>query len=188
MILWTQSAQSETFVEPYLGATWYQYDHNSNHGDAVFGMEVGKRLINNIVLSLDYSYFHHSPYTIKSQSTSSGNIQSLDVDKDQNHSIVFWLIPSAELFQNLRLSGGIGYGRLYDEVEYTNSAKESYYRSGSELVIGLRGSLEYKISKTISVTANYKHLDFEKDLNREVSDYEVSQNNVFYTIGLRKTF
>lgn len=176
----------ETFIKGLWGPTWYQSDSNSNHHAYSQSAEVGHRYDLPINLVVNYLQSENSDGGV-SQNVNNGPYEHLSYDFDYK-TVVLYAMPRFD-YGRLSFSAGPGYGVVYSttDLRMDNGATDS--SSGFQDNVSLRADLDFKVTKNFTVGASYRHDYFEVQLDdREVSDYEVNQDRVYYQVTAGWTF
>ena len=176
----------ETFVQGMWGPTWYQSDSNSNHHAFAQGAEVGHSLDLPLDIVLSYMQSENSDGGV-SQDVNNGPYQHLNFDFEYK-TVVLYVMPRVD-FGRVSFSAGPGYGTVYSTMDVVMEDGRSDSYTGWQDNLSLRADLNVDVTDHLSVGISYRHDYFEAALgDREVSDYEVNQDRVYYLIGGRYTF
>jgi len=178
----------DTFVKGLWGPTWYQSDSNSNHHAYSQSAEVGYRFDMPLNIVANYLQSENSDGGV---SQDVHNIQNAYEHMSYDYSyktVVVYVMPRAD-FGRFSLSAGPGYGTVYDELEVNLDNGKSDSAKRWQDNVSLRADLDYSVTDKLTVGASYRHDYFEVQLDdREVSDYEVNQDRVYYQLSLGYTF
>lgn len=176
------------FIKGSVGPTWYQSDSNSNHHAYAQSGEVGYKFDAPINVVANY---------LQSENQDGGVAQDVrNIQNQYDHmsydfeyqTAVVYIMPRFD-YGRLSFSAGPGYGTAYSTLDLTKddgtSASSTYWQDN----VSLRADLDFKVTKSFAVGATYRHDYFEVQLDdREVSDYEVNQDRVYYMVSGSWTF
>lgn len=177
----------ENFLQGIWGPTWYQSDSNSNHHAYAQGLEFGHSYDMNLDVVVGYLQSENSDGGVSQDSRNIQEYQHLDYDFDYK-AFTVWVMPRAE-FGRFTFSAGPGYGAVYSTLDLTMEDGRAANDSSWQDNLSLRADLNYSVTDHFAVGAQYRHDYFEVQLNdRDVSDYEVNQDRVYYMVNARYTF
>jgi hypothetical protein len=176
----------EYFVKGLLGPTWYQSDSNSNHHAYAQSGEVGYRFTAPINIVANYLQSENQDGGV-SQNVDNGPYEHLSYDFDYKTAVVY-VMPRFD-YGRLSFSAGPGYGTAYSTLDLNMDNGESESSTYWQDNVSLRADLDFKVTKSFAVGATYRHDYFEVQLDdRQVSDYEVNQDRVYYMVSGSWTF
>ena len=182
----TTATAGETFVQGLVGPTWYQSDSNSNHHAYAQSLEVGHSTDLPLDIVLSYAQSENSDGGV-SQDVNNGPYQHLNFDFEYK-TVVLYVMPRVD-YGRVSFSAGPGYGTVYSTMDVIMDDGRSDSYSGWQDNLSLRADLNVDVTDSLSVGLSYRHDYFEAALgDREVSDYEVNQDRVYYMGAVRWTF
>lgn len=176
------------FIQGQVGPTWYQSDANSNHKAWAQSGEVGYEFAN-IPLTLIGGY-------LQSENQDGGWAQDVRNLPQPQHlkydyefkAYTFWAMPTIK-FSNFTFAAGPGVGLIHDRLKLQNKDGTGADQTSWQDNYSLRADIMYNFTDHLSAGFTYRHDYFEVQLNdRDVSDYEVNQDRVFYLGTVRWTF
>ena len=187
ILLFTSPSRADWWVQGQVGPTWYQSDHNSNHYAYAQSIEIGhdfKWLPLSVVTG--YAQSENNDHGM-SQKTGTEEYQHVNYDFDYR-AFTVWLMPRIR-YGNFVLSAGPGVGGVYSTLDLTTEHGENDSSSGWQDNVSLRADLHYHFNQNFAVGFTYRHDYFEVQLeDRDVSDYEVNQDRVYYLANFKFTF
>lgn len=176
----------DNFVQGLWGPTWYQSDSNSNHHAFAQGLEFGRKYDAPINVVVGYLQSENSD---SGYSQDSRNLDKMDLKYDFDYkAFTIWAMPRAD-FGRFSFSAGPGIGAVYSELDVNMQDGRSDSSAGWQDNYSLRADLHYSVTDSLALGFTYRHDYFEVQLDdRDVSDYEVNQDRVYYLANVRWTF
>lgn len=176
----------DNFIQGLWGPTWYQSDPNSNHFDFAQGLEFGHEYDAPINIVVGYLQSDNQDSGV-SQDVNNGPYQQLEYDFEYK-AFTVWVMPRAN-FGRFSFSAGPGYGTVYSKLDLTmedgRQDSSTYWQDN----LSLRADLHYLVTDNLGLGFTYRHDYFEVQLDdRDVSNYEVNQDRVYYMANVRWIF
>jgi len=183
----TPVASSGMFVQGLAGPTWYQSDHNSNHQAFAQAVELGYK--SDRPISIVASYLQSE----MSDGGASQDVRNLPTYNHLNYdfeykSLTLFVMPRFD-FGNWTLAAGPGIGAQYSKLDLVMDDGRADSSNYWQDIYCLRADLLYAVTDHLSIGFTYRHDYFEVQLDdRDVSDYEVNQDRVYYMGNVRWSF